>query len=151
VSNYIALVGKKGPDLDEKAGYYGEQLVLKAQELGLNTCWAALTHGKTRAKIGSNEKLVCVIALGYGANQGKPHNSRPESQVCNWSDSYPKWAKMGIEAALLAPTAINQQKFYFTIEDDHVSARVKGFGFCSKIDLGIAKYHFEAVTGKKVS
>ena len=151
VSNYIALVGKKGPELDEKAGYYGEQMVLKAQELGLNTCWTALTHGKTRAQIGSDEKLVCVIALGYGANQGKPHKSRPVSQVCNWSDDYPEWVKTGIEAALLAPTAINQQKFYFTIENGSVSARVKGFGFCSQIDLGIVKYHFEAVTGRKVS
>ena len=41
VSNYIAIVGKKEKDLEEKAGYYGEKLVLKAQELGLNTCWVA--------------------------------------------------------------------------------------------------------------
>ena len=37
VENYIALVGKKDADLDEKVGYYGEKLVLKAQELGLNS------------------------------------------------------------------------------------------------------------------
>ena len=37
VKNYIAVVGKKSPDLHEKAGYYGEKLVLIAQSLGLNT------------------------------------------------------------------------------------------------------------------
>lgn len=37
-TNYIAVVGKKGKNLDEKAGYYGKKIVLKAQELGLNTC-----------------------------------------------------------------------------------------------------------------
>lgn len=46
VTNYIALVGKKGKDLDEKCGYYGEHLVLKAQQLGLNTCWVAMTYKK---------------------------------------------------------------------------------------------------------
>ena len=30
VRNYIALVGKKGRQLDEQCGYYGERLVLKA-------------------------------------------------------------------------------------------------------------------------
>ncbi len=66
VENYIALVGKKGADLDEKAGYYGERLVLKVQELGLNSCWVAMTHGKSAAKIGKGEKLACIISLGYG-------------------------------------------------------------------------------------
>jgi len=46
--NYIAVVGKKANDLNERCGYYGELLVLKAQELGLNTCWVALTHGKSK-------------------------------------------------------------------------------------------------------
>ena len=46
VRNYIAMIGKKGPDLEEKCGYYGERLVLKAQQLGLNTCWVAMTYSK---------------------------------------------------------------------------------------------------------
>ena len=56
VENYIALVGEKNADLDEKSGYYGEKLVLKAQELGLNTCWVAMTHGKSAAEIRKGEK-----------------------------------------------------------------------------------------------
>ena len=49
VSNYIALVGKKNDDLDETAGYYGERIVLRAQELGLNTCWVAMKTGRARS------------------------------------------------------------------------------------------------------
>lgn len=37
VRNYIAMIGKKGPDLDEKCGYYGERLVLKAQQIPVHT------------------------------------------------------------------------------------------------------------------
>ena len=38
VTNYIVMAGKKADDLDERVGYFGEQLVLLAQTLGLNTC-----------------------------------------------------------------------------------------------------------------
>lgn len=149
VENYIALVGKKDTALDEKAGYYGEKLVLKAQELGLNTCWVAMTHGKSIAKIEKGEKLACIIALGYGTTQGVTHKSKPVEQLCNGTPDMPDWFSKGMEAALLAPTAMNQQKFYITFENEKVSARA-GKGFYTKMDLGIVKYHFEAVTGRKV-
>ena len=149
VENYIALVGKKDTALDEKAGYYGEKLVLKAQELGLNTCWVAMTHGKSAAEIKKGEKLACIIALGYGVTQGTVHKDKPMEQLCNCASAMPDWFSKGMEAVLLAPTAMNQQKFYFTLESGKVSARA-GKGFYTKMDFGIVKYHFEAVTGRKV-
>lgn len=149
VENYIALVGKKGADLEEKAGYYGEKLVLKAQELGLNTCWVAMTHGKSTAEIQKGEKMACIIALGYGATQGAAHKNKPLEQLCNCAEAMPDWFSKGMEAVLLAPTAMNQQKFYFMLEEDKVTAKA-GKGFYTKMDLGIAKYHFEAAAGRKV-
>ncbi|MCQ2427656.1 MAG: nitroreductase [Clostridia bacterium] len=147
--NYIDVIGPKGADLDEKAGYYGEQLVLKAQELGLNTCWAALTHGKSAAKPGPGEKSSIIIALGYGQHRGLPRKSRPVSEVSNMTDNSPEWFRRGMEAVMLAPTAVNQQHFRVNLaEDGSVSIRSTG-GICSKIDLGIVKWHFEAVTGVK--
>ncbi len=149
-NNYIAVVGEKSSELDEKAGYYGEKLVLKAQELGLNTCWVALTHGKSAAQIGRGEKQAILISLGYGKNQGGEHKNRNISAVSNIDADAPDWFKRGMEAVMLAPTAINQQKFFFKREGEKVAARVKGFGPCTKIDFGIVKYHFEAATGRKV-
>ena len=60
VKNYIALVGKKSADLDEKIGYYGERAAIKAQMLGLNTCWVAMTFSKRKcgAVVNRGEKLV---------------------------------------------------------------------------------------------
>lgn len=149
VKNYIALVGEKNAALDEKAGYYGERLVLKAQELGLNTCWVAMTHGKSAAEIRKGEKQACIIALGYGATQGAAHPNKPMDQLCNCASDMPDWFSRGMEAVLLAPTAMNQQKFYLILENGKVSAKA-GKGFYTKMDLGIVKYHFEAVTGHKV-
>lgn len=151
VRNYICLVGPKSENLEETCGYYGEQLVLLAQSLGLNTCWVAMTHGKSHAVIEKDEKQVCLIALGYGKTQGFPHKSKDVKEVTSVYNTVPPvWFEQGMEAVLLAPTAMNQQKFLFTLDKDTVRAKVNGFGFYAKMDLGIVKYHFEAVTGKKV-
>lgn len=153
VQNYIALVGPKEASLDEMCGYYGERLVLLAQSLGMNTCWVAMTHGKSAAKISAGEKQACLIALGYGANTGVTHTNKELSKVAKIDDGteMPEWFRKGMEAALLAPTAMNQQKFLFELKEDTVRAKVSGFGFYTKMDLGIVKYHFEAVTGKRVN
>ena len=150
VNNYIALVGKKSSTLDESLGYYGEQIVLKAQELGLNTCWVAMTHGKSKAQIDKGEKQVCLISLGYGKTSGVPHKNKELSEVCNHKKDMPEWFLGGMEAALLAPTAMNQQKFYFELLSDNSIKTTCGKGFYTKLDLGIAKYHFEAVSGKRI-
>ena len=143
-------MGKKSRDLDERCGYYGERLVLLAQQLGLNTCWVALTYKKISGvfQIASGEKLTVVIALGYGATQGVPHSSKPARSVAKVSGTAPEWFWNGVNAALLAPTAMNQQKFTFSLEDGKVLAKA-GAGFYTKVDLGIVKYHFEAAAGEE--
>ena len=147
-SNYIVMAGKKAEDLDERCGYYGELMVLKAQELGLNTCWVALTHGKSRAVLGDGESEVIIIALGYGKTQGNVRRSKTPAEVSDISNDSPEWYRKGIEGALLAPTAINQQKFRFVRDDGKVSAKPGKIGSCLKIDLGIVKCHFELAAGK---
>lgn len=147
VNNYIALVREKSKP-DEALGYYGEQIVLKAQELGLNTCWVAMTHGKSKAQIDKGEKLVCLISLGYGKTAGAAHKSKKLSEVCNYKKDMPEWFLSGMEAALLAPTAMNRQKFYFELLPDNSIKITCGKGLYTKLDLGIVKYHFEVVSGK---
>ncbi len=149
VTNYIALVGKKDARLEEKCGYYGERLVLKAQTLGLNTCWVAMTYKKVPGafRVDSGEKLTVVIALGYGKTAGTAHKSKEKTAVSNLTAQSPDWFQNGVEAALLAPTAMNQQKFTLEQRGDAVTAKA-GMGFYSKVDLGIVKYHFELGAGK---
>lgn len=147
VNNYICMVGPKGNSLDEKVGYYGEKLVLKAQELGLNTCWVASTHGKSAAVINKGEKQAIIISLGYGATQGNVHKNK--ENLAKFADDDPDWYKTGVKAAILAPTAVNQQKFYIDRAGDEVTITAKS-GPCAKIDLGIVKCHFEMASGRKV-
>lgn len=146
-SNYIAMVGKKGSE--EAVGYYGEQIVLKAQQLGLNTCWVALTYkkNKKRIQINGGEKIMIVIALGYGTTQGVPHKSKEMAQLCDTSGDMPAWFRKGMEYAMLAPTAMNQQKFYIEHSGNTVHAKAIS-GMYTDVDLGIVKCHFEIGAGK---
>lgn len=150
VANYIVLAGKKGEDFEQRCGYYGEKAVLFAQQLGLNTCWAALTFNKkaVRALIPDAETLCMVIALGYGQSQGNARRSKKAADVTE--TGFPADLLPGVEAALLAPTAVNQQKFFFFMEDGEPTVKVKGLGSYSKVDLGIVACHFDAVTGKRI-
>ena len=150
VSNYIAMIGKTSHELDEKCGYYGERLVLRAQQLGLNTCWVAMTYSKIKTAfvIDQGEKLCVVIALGYGKTQGISHKSKTIQEVTKVNGKMPDWFKNGVEFALLAPTAMNQQKFLFSLNGNKVTIKSK-IGFYTKIDLGIVKYHFEIGAGKE--
>ncbi len=153
VANYIVLAGKREGDFDFLCGYYGEKLVLQAQKLGLNTCWTALTFNKKRVKelLGEGESLCMAIALGCGQTQGVQHRSKKPEQVSELSGPAPDWFEKGLEAALLAPTAVNQQKFCFGLEEGQPTVRVKGLGSCTRTDLGIVALHFELGSGKKVT
>lgn len=146
VKNYIALVGKKEALLEEKCGYYGEKIVLRAQQLGLNTCWVAMTFSKSKSKktihIKPGEKLAIIIAIGYGETQGVSHNVKSIDELSKVKGTMPEWFRRGMQAAQLAPTAVNQQKFSFSLDGETITASA-GSGFYTKIDLGIAKYHFE--------
>ena len=150
--NYIAVVGPKSmPDLDEKGGYYGQKIVLTAQMMGLNTCWVAGTYGrgKCRADKDTGEKIVCVIAIGYGETNGVRHKSKPLSKLCNVPEGdMPVWFKNGVKAAMMAPTALNQQKFHISMDGEEPVV-TSGRGPMAKIDLGIVKYNFEAASGHR--
>ena len=155
-NNYIVMAGKKAEDLDERVGYYGEHLVLLAQTLGLNTCWVGLSYSKVPGTyvLDEGEKIACYIAIGYGETQGVGHKIKTVGQVSNASDATPSWFRKGVEAALLAPTAVNQQKFSFEYvgmsNNRHQVRAKKGFSMIgyTQMDLGIAKYHFEIGAGE---
>lgn len=151
VRNYIALVGQKSDNLEEQVGWYGERVVLRAQTLGLCTCWVKMSYrrNKCKASMCPGDELVCVISIGYGISQGTPHKSKPMNKLCRSDIPMPDWFNRGMTAALLAPTAVNQQSFRFTLTDAGVRAEATG-GPCCHIDLGIVKYHFALGAGEEM-
>ena len=153
VKNYFVMAGPKGKAFEERVGYYGEELVLLAQTLGLNTCWVGLTYKKIPGAVTlrDGDMVHCVISLGYGTFPGVQHPLKPVEQFYEAAGPVPAWFKAGMEAALLAPTAINQQKFKFILhEGGKVEARpLFSMAGYTAVDLGIVKYHFEVAAGKE--
>ena len=153
VKNYLVLAGPKGKETEEQVGYYGEQLVLLAQTLGLNTCWVGLSYRKVPGAFTLREGDIihCVISLGYGSNPGRQHPLKPMEKFYESDGLPPEWFLSGMEAALLAPTAVNQQKFRFILHPGNLveaKALFSMIGY-SHVDLGIAKCHFEIGAGKE--
>lgn len=152
VKNYLALIGTPGEDFAEKCGYYGEKVVIKARQLGLHSCWVGLSFSKKKSKsaltIAPGEKLLLVVSLDYGTTEGNPRKTKSIEELSTVEGDMPDWFKRGMEAAQLAPTAMNQQKFRFILKGNQVLA-TPGSGFYTKTDLGIAKYHFEAGADSK--
>lgn len=148
----IACVGPDDETLEQRIGYYGERLVLFAQTLGLNTCWAGTFNKKNiGADIRAGERIVISIAIGYGDGKGKPHKSKTMEQVIDAKGDRPYWFNKGVEMALLAPTAINQQKFLIRLNEDETVDFVDKGGVFSQVDLGIVKCHFEIGSERKVT
>ena len=153
VKNYLVMAGPKGTEAEEKIGYYGEKLVLLAQTLGLNTCWVGLTYKKIPGTftLRDGDIVHCVIALGYGTIPGVQHPQKSMENFYEAEGGPPQWFKDGMEAALLAPTAINQQKFKFILHDGNKVETKTLFSMAgyTNVDLGIVKYHFEVAAGKE--
>ena len=145
--NYFCISAPDGQD--EEIGYFGEKLVLIAQTLGLNTCWVVLTYSKRAvpANLREGEKVQAVISVGYGVHGGKPHKDKPMEALCSVPGEMPEWFRRGMEAAMMAPTAINQQAFKLTlVGENKVKAEAANVRY-AKMDLGIVKYHFELGVG----
>lgn len=152
---YLILVKGSINDiyLKEKAGYYGEELVLLLTTLGLGTCWVGATFNKASIEIKDDEKMICVIALGkiqeptikeklirsLISKKRKPIEERLSSDT----NDLPQWLINGMMAVQLAPSANNSQKVLFKYEDSTLSASIIGNTEFDLVDLGIAKKHFE--------
>lgn len=151
VNNYIVLAGADAPELDEKLGYCGADLILYAQTLGLNTWWVGgMFNGKGALKNLSNKEVRVngVIAIGYGRTQGVPHKSKTAAEISEYNGDAPQWFVDGVDALLYAPTALNKQPYVVKGEGNKVSISA-GDGHFSGIDLGIGKYHFEVGAGRE--
>lgn len=151
VNNYIVLAGMDTPELDEKLGYCGADLILYAQTLGLNTWWVGgMFNGKGALKNLSDKNVRAngVIAIGYGQTQGVPHKSKTAAEISEYNGDKPQWFVDGIDALLYAPTALNKQPYIVKGVGNKISISA-GNGHFSGIDLGIGKYHFEVGAGKE--
>jgi nitroreductase len=162
---FIAFIGNTDdPFIQEKVGYTGEAIILEATALGLNTCWVA---GFFRPEIvtsliemSNKEQVLAVTPVGYAPEYesweeklmsrfGRSHNRLPISKLVRGlpKEQWPSWVNASLEAARLAPSAVNRQPWGFNIQGDSITVFVRTsgpeFNVSKRLDCGIAMLHLE--------
>ena len=131
---------------DEAIGYWGQKIVLAAQDMGLNTCWCALcSRKKSHAAMAPGKKIRLIIAVGHGKTQGFSRKTKSVEALSSVECAKaPAWFAAAMEAAQLAPTAMNNQNFKITLFSDGktvcIDAPQSGLNV---IDEGIVRCNFE--------
>jgi hypothetical protein len=164
--SFFAFIGDMtNPNVQEKMGYTGEGIILEATALGLGTCWNALTYKSksvlSMIKLNKNEKLMAVSPVGY---ELKPANNEVnKSQLSEMARKrislssmmiglkefeQPAWTLAAVEAARLAPSAINRQPWLFNIQSESITISIRNsgpeFNISRRLDCGIAMLHIES-------
>lgn len=148
VENYFIVCAQDAPGIEERLGRCSADLMLYAQTLGLNTWWVGGTFNRkaVERQVEPDRRVLGVVVVGYGKTQGVAHTSKRPDEVASYEGEAPEWFTAGVEAALLAPTAMNKQAFRITGAGRCVSFAYDS-GLFSGVDAGLVKYHFELGAG----
>ena len=162
---FIAFIGNMdSASVQEEVGYTGEGVILEATALGLNTCWVAGFFKPeivaSLVGIKSNERVLAVTPVGYAlrfesleeklmTGFGRTHRRVPISRLISslTQDSLLEWIRASIQAARLAPSAVNRQPWGFDVQDGSITVYVRTdgpeFNVSKRLDCGIAMLHIE--------
>lgn len=142
----VEMRGARRTAVDEAIGYWGQKIVLAAQDMGFNTCWCALySRKKSRAVVAPGKKIRLIIAAGHGKTQGFSRKTKSVEALSSVECAKaPVWFAAAMEAAQLAPTAMNNQNFKITLLSDGKTVRIDApQSGLNVIDEGIVRCNFE--------
>jgi len=162
---YVAFIGyMSDPNVQEKAGYLGEGVILEATALNLATCWVGGFFKPEavaeQVNIGSNEKILSVTPIGYVKQEYSFQEKLMSRMVSSkkrkdlnvllleqQSQNLEDWQRTALEAARLAPSAINRQPWRFSVGDSYIKVSLDTpkdtKGISRRLDCGIAMLHLE--------
>jgi nitroreductase len=162
---FIAFIGRMdSPYVQERVGYLGEGIILESTALNLATCWVA---GLFRPEVagrfaGANEgeRVLAVTPVGHPQEEwsleekimsgfGRNHRRKPLAKLVTGPEEskWPAWIKQALDAARLAPSAVNRQPWRFHVEPEQITISVDSlketFHISKRLDCGIAMLHLE--------
>ena len=157
VQHFIVMAGPKSdPNLYEKIGYYGEEVVIEATKLGLGTCWVGGSFNKKAVReslVDAQDELACVIVIGEPKRQVQARESiirsfmhlkrEEQAKFIQTDGTHPDWFYQAMDYVYHAPSAVNQKPVYMMVLQGQIMAKLRTMNHYAWIDLGIAKRHFE--------
>jgi len=160
----VAFIGDiRDPYVHEKVGFVGEGIIIEATACGLGTCWVGGFFrpdvAASLAQVYEHEKVLAVTPVGYPADKisleekimtgfGRTHKRRPlEELVTGIKHEMPVWIRQALEAARIAPSAVNRQPWRFAVTQNSITISVDTmkdtYHISKRIDCGIAMLHIE--------
>lgn len=143
------------------AGFRFEQVVLKATELGLGTCWIAATFKGSDFERGDSrragEELRVISPVGFASNQRLIEkftrmtfgsSKRKPFDELFYTDNFTRPAEENsrfgesLEMMRLAPSSTNSQPWRVLVDGDVVHFYYKPKSKLSVLDCGIGLCHF---------
>ena len=130
----------------------------------LGTCWVGLSFHEELASrlatIKNHEKVLALTPVGYTREKwsleerimtgfGMTHKRKSLEKLLkeDKSASWPLWAKTALEAARVAPSAVNRQPWRFSIGQNSITISVDNLNdtlhISKRLDCGIAMLHIE--------
>lgn len=137
---YLAVYSEKKDNYLENIGFVFQQLSLYLQSLDIGNCWVGMASPKKK-----DGNFVIMISFGKSDRMTRDRDSFKRKSLSDISDSVDE----RLVPALIAPSAMNSQPWYFKHSDDgfdvyqvkqNILKRqiLKGW---NPIDMGIALAH----------
>lgn len=166
---FAAFIGDTSDiNVEEKIGYYGEAFILEATALGLGTCWVSGTVDRETVKnkitLSENEKIYAVTPVGYAKEKAslgsnlirvvlKTSKRKSLDEICDKviDNKVPEWTRTALEAARIAPSAVNWQPWRFKIGERSITVTAQNVSkknYSGRLDCGIAMLHIELGANK---
>jgi len=145
---YIAAFSEKSNTAKTNSGFMLQQMDLKLSSMGIGSCWQGIP--KPKSHVSSELEFIILLAFGEPAEPlYRKHDEfkrKPLHEITDIKDM-----DEILEAVRLAPSAANNQPWYFTREKKIIHAYQKipnilkaGFiGKWNPIDMGIALLHLK--------
>jgi hypothetical protein len=162
ITGYVAFIGDmQNPHVQEAVGYTGEGIILQATVLNLATCWVGgFFHPEMVRKhiaLKGQEKVLAVSPIGMAPESisfqeklmsgfGYMHRRKSLQNMISGNLEV-AWMRTALQAARLAPSAVNRQPWRFLLGEQSITVTVaKGpdsYNIARRLDCGIAMLHLE--------
>ena len=162
-SALVMIGASDAPPAQASVGYLGEALILEATALDIGTCWVGGFYDSKavgqHVELASGERVLAISPLGtaqaqvssaerivYRAKNPKPRKPVTDIALELGSSTWSVWARAGVEAARIAPSANNRQPWRFRADGGSVVVAFDGPEsriVSKRLDCGIAMLHFE--------
>ncbi len=121
---YMIFYSEDAPRSKMNMGYLMQQMVLYMCSMGIGTCFLGTDNIRSDLKTCGGLPMMGIVAFGKsrGTHTRKASEAKRLSQeeLCVFKEVPRQWMKQLLEAARMAPSAMNDQPWRFVVYDNRI-------------------------------